>query len=141
VPASSAELAANECLVPYPGTNVDPEIAQRCYPGAECAAVLCAPQAPPSRIAQMIGSGCSYADECLGQLDECVIATNIGTCCPCPTSMPASLVEADPCLVAEGEEIPADAKCPVCNTLIACNECPEPGEASCVIQDSWSECR
>lgn len=140
VAASLSEVAVEECLVPYPATAVDPLLLDRCFPGAECAAVLCAPETPDSRIAATSGSGCGYADECAGP-DDCVLATDISACCACPSSMPASLVEREPCLVAVGEDPPIDNKCPVCNTLIACEPCPASTDPTCVTDgDALNAC-
>jgi hypothetical protein len=135
-------LASDDCLSEEPGPAPEPTRAQRCFELSplNCAAVLCLPQPPPSRIVESDGAGgCRFVDECM-TADDCVIASDPRQCCTCGSSMPAVLLEADPCLVAEGEALPAAGEC-TCRNPVTCGACvPPPDVATCVIGDALNRC-
>jgi len=107
---------------------------------AACAAVLCAESKPLSRVAQASANGaCSFVDECQDAAD-CVVAYNAKQCCGCAESMPAQLVDSEPCLLGPDEDV-IPQECAVACPLIACGACPGPPEPSCVIGDSLNVCR
>jgi hypothetical protein len=64
--ASRAELAADECLVPYPLEHVDATLRARCTDAiAQTCAVDCVAPPPSSRTARQAPQGhCIFGDEC-----------------------------------------------------------------------------
>jgi hypothetical protein len=142
-PHTRAEIAQDECLVPYMGDDVDPVLEQKCMSRSEldCALVDCAPQVAPSRLAARNTEGeCAFADECSSD-DDCVLASDPSACCSCPEAMPRSLVESDECLLVSGEDRVLPDRC-LCKLPVICAECPEPAPngPTCVAFQLYSRC-
>lgn len=136
------EHASNPCLVEQ-GTRMP--AAGMVPAGCEapnCLNVLCAepPPEPPSRVATPTGVGgaCVFSDECHAEA-SCVLASDMRQCCACPVSVPEGLVNSQPCFARVGQ--PAQGCTEVCNSDIACGQCPEPTEPVCIVRDSWSLCQ
>jgi hypothetical protein len=120
-PVSVVALAADDCLVPYPATGVEPERASACLARnmLDCSAVRCGDFPPPSRSAQPVedtDGECRFADECAGP-EDCVLATDSqGSCCACPESILVPLLESSVCYL--------DSSSAVFGRRLACSRIP-----------------
>jgi hypothetical protein len=142
--ASPAELAADECLVPWLRRGADRELATRCLARSpiNCAAVLCAVAKPPSRRVARDQSGvCGFRSDC-EQDSDCVLAYEAAFCCACLEGWPATVVAAEACVVEDGQAPPADAA-RRCSTTCpgTCGACAEPVAPSCTTRDGLRACR
>ena len=139
----AAEVASEQCLVPYPGLGVPPKLEADCKSRSpvNCAMVLCALSELPSRVVTDDGDGgCRFGDEC--QRDEdCVLATDHRPCCPCPESTPVAVADAEPCVIRSGTGPPIPEECNQCEVDVRCEPCEEPKAPTCQLRNSFSLCQ
>lgn len=139
VAATSAEVAADRCLVEYPLaaphrvlSSIPAECSARWRP--QCALIDCAFSTPPSRVVRRDGASCRFDHECQ-QGADCVPAGNRTQCCSCPTAFPRAVVEREACLYpvpTQGEPPPAScAQADDCDDVF-CGPCPPLDEPACM---------
>lgn len=142
--ASTQEIQADECLLPYPGVTNDSALVGRCVARApiDCGSVQCGlPMPAPSRVAVEDGmGGCQFGDECQDG-NDCLLAVDKSACCACPTSTPLSLVQADACLTY-ADDASQPAGCAPCVSGMPCGACPEATPPTCLVSDeAFNVCR
>jgi hypothetical protein len=106
----------------------------------QCAYIDCMPAPPPSRVARCDRGACEFAIECVDPTD-CTVAIDTRSCCPCPTVVPAALLDVDPCLVKYPQAGPAPTGCaPQACPAMPCPVCG-PVAALCMAQTCESGVR
>jgi hypothetical protein len=137
VAVEHGEARTQPCLVEIGEPQPSQQERAQCAPQV-CTNVLCpAENEPPTRVAFKGDGMCMLGDECFGP-GECTIAYDATACCPCPESLPKSIVELEPCLVPEGMSAPETCPQVACGL---CGLCPPVDAPSCPITDALTRCR
>jgi hypothetical protein len=143
--ATPAEIAADECLVPWRERyQVDPAQANDCLARSpvNCAAESCMPPKPLSRrVGPDASAACAFRVDCEQDAD-CQLPSEATHCCACLEAWPASEVESDECVFQEGD-VPPDDVVELCSQVCTgfCGACWEPTAPRCTVQEGVRACR
>ncbi|MBI5480294.1 MAG: hypothetical protein HY906_15625 [Deltaproteobacteria bacterium] len=140
-PELVSAIAADPCLElwsAYGSLSIPRQCLDKWDP--QCAVIDCMPAPPPSRVARCDRGACEFAIECVDPTD-CTVAIDTRSCCPCPTVVPAQLLDVDRCLVKYPQTGPAPSGCaPQACPAMPCPACP-PVAAMCMTQTCESGVR